>query len=131
MVESTNTTSQQPTINNMNNLEQSTNSIEIAFNNNPISTKAELTSNISNYIEDSTNETATIVGHSSMFDEWLTNDLVGYISEGDQEKYYFQSSEDSITSNDVSPALSSTMTTPTNFGFDTIGTPQDLVDSPL
>ncbi|CAG8547995.1 8885_t:CDS:2 [Ambispora gerdemannii] len=92
-----------------------------------------------NYFNDTLDEVAataaaaaaSIVNHSDLttvFDEWLANDLAGFISEGDEDKFsYFQTANTTATAGDdlstssdnLSPITSSTLTTPSaNLGFD-------------
>ncbi|CAG8537308.1 13312_t:CDS:1 [Ambispora leptoticha] len=99
-----------------------------------------------NYFDEvaATTAAASIVNHSDLttvFDEWLANDLAGFISEGDEDKFsFFQTTNTATTAGDdlstssenLSPVTSSTLTTPSaNLGFDGMDTPFDLIDSPL
>ncbi|KAG9296408.1 hypothetical protein G9A89_015000 [Geosiphon pyriformis] len=69
----------------------------------------------------------------TLFDEWLANDLAGFISEADEDYTFLTTNQNTtISSDDVSPHLSSTLTTPSaDLGFDFVTTPQETIESPL
>ncbi|CAG8760688.1 3030_t:CDS:1 [Acaulospora morrowiae] len=64
---------------------------------------------------------------ATLFGKWLSDDLEHFLSEGEDNLKF---PETPSMSYDVSPVMSSSMTTP-SMVFDNISTPQALADSPL